>query len=61
MDDLSKTHRQTIILTLTDGRVIKAAIPATLDPKVEIRLRKIEITEPKPLPEGCIWGDPGEL
>jgi len=47
---------QIIILTLRDGRVIKAVVPAFSKPGDEIYLAKVEVTEPMDMPPDTSFG-----
>lgn len=57
MPNLSQTHYQTIRIHLGDGRVVTYTGLAQLqDRDLEVGVRRVEFTEPRPLPEGCRFG-----
>lgn len=49
---------QWVTLHLEDGTKAKFSGPAQIDADKPIGVTRIEVTDPKPLPEGCHWGSP---
>jgi hypothetical protein len=49
-------YYQNIYLHLSDGRVIKASIPAFLEEDETVLIIKVEFGKPKELPEGTYFG-----
>lgn len=50
---MTKEKYQNIVLELTDGRLIKATVPAFCHRGDEISIRDIRVTNPKKLPDNC--------
>jgi len=44
---------QSVIITLSDGRIVNFTGKAVVDAEPEVRIRDIKFTLPEPLPEGC--------
>lgn len=52
---------QIIILKLSDGREVKAAVPAFCEVGDKISLTNIKITEPRKMADGYSWSSPKSL
>ena len=44
---------QTIYLHLTDGRIIKATVPAFMEEGDRFIVENVQVSQPKELPDGC--------
>ena len=48
---------QSVVITFSDGSKATFTGPAVCFEGEEKRIQDIYFTEPKPLPEGCSWGE----
>ena len=49
---MSQEMYQTVIFVLSDGREIRASVPAFWDGKNDVAVRSVKVTEAKPMPKG---------
>jgi len=46
---------QIIVITLRDGRALKAVVPAFSKPGDELYVERVDVTEPMDLPDDCTF------